>query len=435
MKIAFIRPSMFGRQTKDAMMPLVFAIIKPLTPDDVKITFYDEKIEELPVSLDADIVAMTVETFTAKRAYNLALKYKKENKKVIMGGFHPTMMADECLNYADSVVIGEAEDTWPKIISDLKNSCLKKKYESSNNIDMSLIKYDYEVFKEKNYNKIGLVQFSRGCKFSCDFCSVHAFYKDKIRCKSIEIIIDEIKAMREKYIFFIDDNIFSNEEEAKKLFKALIPLKKKWFCQISMDIASDKLLLNLMKESGCILVVIGFESLNRENLKKIGKIANLKYQGYKNAIENIYGSGIMIYATFVIGYEGDTTASTRDLLKFALENKFAIANFNPLMPMPGTRLFERLEKNGKLPYGKWWINPDYRYGDSMVYPELMSGPELMEACKRARYEFYSYKNILKRLFNFKINYRSFENAFLFFAANLISKIEIKSKQGIKLGGD
>ena len=416
-------------------MPLVFAIIKPLTPDDVKITFYDEKIEKLPARLDADIVAMTVETFTAKRAYNLGLKYKKENKTVIVGGLHPTMMADECLNYADSVAIGEAEDTWPQIIGDLKSNCLKKKYESNNNVDMSLIKYDYGVFKSKNYHRIGLVQFSRGCKFSCDFCSVHVFYKNRIRCKRVEVIVDEIKAIKEKYIFFVDDNIFSNEEEAKKLFLAMKPLKKKWFCQISMDIASNKPLLSLMKESGCLLVVIGFESLNRENLKKMGKSANLTYQSYKNAIENIYSSGLMIYATFVIGYEGDTVKNIRDLLKFAIDNKFAIANFNPLMPMPGTRLFERLAKNGKLPYGNWWINPDYRYGDATVQPELMTGPELMEVCKSLRYEFNFYKNIIERLFNFKANCRSLENVFLFLAANLISKIEIETKQGNKLGGD
>lgn len=434
MKIAFIRPSMFGDISKDAMVPLVFSIIKPLTPDDVDIVFYDERVESLPSELDADVIAMTVETFCAKRAYNLATKYKKENKTIIMGGFHPTMLPEECLKYADSVIIGEAEDTWANVIKDLENHNLQKKYISRNDLDLSKIKYDYSVFAGKKYNKIGLLQFSRGCKFSCDFCSIHAFYKDGIRCKEIETIIGELKNMKEKYVFFIDDNLFSNEAAAKELFEALVPLKKKWFCQISIDIAQNKELLKLMKKSGCMLVIIGFESLNVENLKQMGKGANIKYSDYEKVIHNIYEVGLMIYGTFVVGYDYDTVKSTKELVKFAIDNKFAIANFNPLMPMPGTKLHERLEKENRLTYKDWWINPKYRYGDAMLKPKGMSEQELMESCRNARYTFNSYKNIFKRLLNFKANCRNIESAVIFLITNLISRFEIKAKQGRKLGG-
>lgn len=143
---------MFGKKSRDAMMPLVFAIIKPLTKAPIE--FYDEKIEALPENLDAEVVAMTVDTFSARRAYFLAQKYKKENKIVIMGGFHPTMVPDECLQYADAVVVGEAEDTWPMIVEDLKNNSLKKKYISNNSSDLSQVKYDYTVFNGKYYNTL-----------------------------------------------------------------------------------------------------------------------------------------------------------------------------------------------------------------------------------------------------------------------------------------
>ena len=309
MKIAFIRPSMFGIKSKDTMYPLVFAIVKAITPKNIDISFFDEHIEELPTYIDADIIAMTVETFSAKRAYLLAEKYKLQGKKVIMGGFHISAEPDEALEYCDSIIIGEIENIWNKVISDLENNSLKKIYESKTLTDLAAIKYDYSVFKGKKYNKIGLVQFSRGCKFNCEFCSVHAFFKNSIRTKPIEIILEEIKKIKEKFIFFIDDNLFSNEEEAIKLFKSLIPLKKKWACQISIDTAKNIELLKLMRKSGCILVLIGFESLNIENLRQMGKVPNIKYNNYEQIIRNIYNAHIMIYGTFLIGYDTDTTAA------------------------------------------------------------------------------------------------------------------------------
>lgn len=434
MKIAFIRPSMFGEKSKDAMIPLVFSIIKPLTPEDVDIEFYDERVERIPKNIDADVIAMTVETFSAKRAYKLAEEYRKSGKKVILGGFHPTMLPEEAKEYADSVMVGEAEDIWQELVSDLKNNMLKDFYTSKNDCDLSKIKYDNTAFKGKKYNKIGLIQFSRGCKFKCEFCSVHAFFKDSIRCKSIECIAEEIKQMKEKFIFFIDDNLFSDAEEAKKLFRALIPLKKKWFCQISIDAAKDKELLRLMKKSGCTLVLIGFESLNVENLKQMGKGANVQNNDYSAIIKNIYDAGIMIYGTFVVGYDSDTKDSVEKLVDFAVENKFAIANFNPLMPMPGTKLYDRLKNENKLTFDKWWLNENYHYGDAMLKPAGMSEKELLDCCKDARYTFNSYKNIFSRLLNIKANCANLTNVVLFLLANLISKAEIHTKQGKSLGG-
>ena len=434
MKILFIRPGMLGNTSKDAMMPLVFAIIKPLTPADFDIEFYDERVEWLPESTDADLVAMTVETFSARRAYHLALTYRRQGIPVIMGGFHPTMLPDESLRYCESVIVGEAEDTWPLVMEDLRAGNLKPRYESSGKVDLSGIVYDYSVFRNKKYNKIGLLQFSRGCKFSCDFCSVHAFFKEPVRCKPIPVIVNELKAMKERYIFFIDDNLFSDEQAAKALFEALVPLKKKWVCQISIDVAKNRELLHLMKKSGCMVVLIGFESLNVENLKQMGKGANVKYNDYDEIIGNIYDAGIMIYGTFVVGYDYDTAQSTRELVEFALHHQFAIANFNPLMPMPGTRLHKRLLEEGHLSYEDWWINEEYRYGDAMLTPKSMTGEELKESCKHARYTFNSYKNIFKRLLHPKANAANLEYIAIFLLANLISRFEIRAKQGKKLGG-
>lgn len=436
LKIAFIRPSMFGRRTKDAMQPIVFAIIKALTPEDVEMAFYDELVEPVPMDIEPDAVAITVDTFSAKRAYKLADFFRGKGIKVIMGGFHPTMLPEECLEHADAVIVGEAEDTWIAVIADLKDNSLKEKYISSSNVPLSEVKYDYSVFEGKKYNGVGLVQFSRGCKFNCEFCSIHAFYKDSVRCKETSVILNEIKGIKEKYIFFIDDNIFANEEKAREMFEALIPLNKKWFCQISIDAAGDVELLRLMKKAGCLVVLIGFESLDIDNLKLMGKGANIKNSNYNEIISNIYSCGLMIYGTFVIGYDHDSLQGVRDTVKFAIDNGFVIANFNPLMPMPGTALYERLKREKRLLHERWWIDESYRYGDAMLAPAGLSPDQLKDACKRARLEFNSYKSIFKRLLQGGgANSASLENIAVFLTANFISRKEILSKQGKELGGE
>lgn len=431
LSIAFIRPSMFASSSKDAMYPLIFPIVKAITPIDVDISFYDERIEKLPDEISANIIALSVETFSAKRAYLLAKKFKKQGKTIIMGGFHITACPDEAAEYSDAIIIGEIENIWQDVINDLKNGELKKRYEAQTPVDLASIKTDFSVFKGKKYNPIGLVQFSRGCKFACEFCSVHAFFKNSIRTKPIEKIIEEIKNIKENFVFFIDDNLFSDENKAVELFNALIPLRKKWCCQISIDVAKNKNLLALMKKSGCVLVLIGFESLNIENLKQMGKAANIKNNNYKTVIKNIYDAGIMIYGTFVIGYDSDTKETAAQLCNFAIENKFAIANFNPLMPMPGTKLYERMLNENRLTYEKWWLNDNYSYGDAMLKPKNMTPEELMISCRDARYKFNNPVNIFKRY----LNIANIKTSVLFWIANLVSRAEIYKKQGKKLGGE
>ena len=181
------------------------------------------------------------------------------------------------------------------------------------------------------------------------------------------------------------------------------------------------------------MVLIGFESLNENNLKQMGKGANIKYKDYEKVIKNVYDAGIMIYGTFVIGYDYDTKDTYKELVDFAIKNKFAIANFNPLMPMPGTRLYDRLKKENRLIHNKWWLDDDYRYGDAMLIPKGMTPEELLNGCKNARYTFNTYKNIFKRSLNFKSNSRGLMNLGIYYLVNIISRFEIHMKQGRRLG--
>lgn len=433
MKIALIRPAMFGTPAVDTMMPLVFAVIRGLTPPSIELSFHDERAEALPDSIAADVVALSVETFAARRAYQLADQYRMAGKTVLMGGFHPTLLPDECLEHADAVLIGDAETTWPQALKDLAQGQLQSRYNSVAGTDPAAIRLDYSVFKHWRYRSIGLVEFGRGCRYDCDFCSIHAFYGSRIISRPLDTVVEEIRRLKQKLLFFVDDNLFADEKRAIELFQALIPLRKHWACQVSMDIARKPELLRLMRQSGCIMVLIGFESLDPVTLKTIGKTANLGCGDYQVVIQAIHEAGLMIYGTFVVGYDQDTSATARQLMDFAIQNGFACANFNPLMPMPGTRLYQRLEREGRLIFSQWWLDDRYHYGDAQFIPEGMTETELMQSCREARFRFHSIGSWVQRLQSNPVLRQSWRHLLIFLLTGLVSQREIHFKQGRPLG--
>lgn len=431
MKITFIRLNMFEYISTDAMKPILFGIIKSLTPSEFEIDFIDERVEKLPDTIDSDIIAFSVETYTAKRAYILSKKYKKENNIIVMGGFHPTVMPDEALKYADSVIIGDAEDTWGKFLLDYKNGAIKKKYISDESFPIKYFEEDTSIYKHKYYG-VGVYQTSRGCKFNCDFCSIKTMYKC-VRRKSVDAVVRELKKAKEKIIFFADDNLFYDEKSAIELFRAIAPLKKKWACQISMDVARNDDLLRKMKKAGCFLVLLGFETLNAYNLDKMNKTANKAIESYDEVIKRIYKHRMLIYGTFVFGYDNDNTEVFNRTFDFAVRNRLAVTNFNPLIPMPGTKVYKRLESENRLIYKKWWMSDKYRYGETVYIPKNMTPEQLRDNCLAIRKRFYSFGCIIKRLFSNPINFIPW-NFFVFMLVNFISQKEIRSKQGQILGG-
>lgn len=430
MKITFIRLNMFEHIASDAMKPPLFGIIKSLTPAEYEIDFIDERAEKLPEKIDSDIIAFSVETYTAKRAYILAQKYKSPGNIIVMGGFHMAVMPDEALKYADSVIIGDAEDTWGSFLSDCASGKLQRKYISCENGEFPLTIDDGSAYKHKYYG-VGVYQISRGCKFNCDFCSIKTMYKC-VRRKSADMVYEELKRAPEKIIFFADDNLFYDRKSAIELFRKITPLKKKWACQISMDAAKDGELLREMRKSGCFLVLMGFESLNSESLEKMNKSANMTAD-YGEIIKNVYRNKLLVYGTFVLGYDSDGTDIFAKTLDFAEKNKLAVTNFNPLIPMPGTPVYSRLEQENRLLYKKWWLSDKYRYGETAFIPARMTPEELCGGCLGIRTEFYSVKSILKRLFANPVNFLPW-NFLVFILANFISRREIHKKQGQILEG-
>ncbi len=430
MKIAVIRLNMFEHISSDAMKPILFGILKGLTPERFQIDFFDERTDKLPAHIDADVIAFSVETFTAKRAYIMARKYRTPTNIIAMGGFHASVMAEEMLRYADTVLVGDAEGIWKQFLSDCEKGKPQRKYFADESTPLTALFDDGKTYRHRYYG-IGVHQLSRGCKFNCGFCSIKTMYKC-VRRKPVDMIVRELSAAREKIIFFADDNIFYDRQSAVELFRALIPLKKKWACQISMDAARDDELLMLMKKSGCFLVLMGFESLSRESLAEMHKAANLA-SDYDALIQNIYRHGLLLYGTFVLGCDGDRADVFEKTYEFAVRNKIAVTNFNPLIPMPGTEVYDRMEREGRLRYRKWWLSDKYRYGETAFVPKHMTPEDLQNGCLKMRTDFYSLRCIFKRLFGNKYNFLPL-NLFVFMAANLISGKEIKKKQGQMLGG-
>ncbi len=419
-------------RAKDAMEPLVFAILKALTPKDIECIFFDDRLEEIPYDDPTDLVAITVETFTAKRAYEISSIFRSKNIKVIMGGFHPTFMPDEAIKFCDSIVCGDAEEIWPKILADLKNNSLLPIYRQINYPSISGIIPDRSIFAKKKYIGLTLLQFNRGCRFACDFCSIHAFYGTTIRQRPIPDVISEIRTTNKKIFFFVDDNFLSDVVSAKKLMKELIPLKIKWAGQISIDVTNDPELLELMRRSGCFACIVGLETLNSNNLKQMKKGWNLKYGPYPEALKKFSSFGIMVLGTFVIGYDEDDQSTIHETIRFAKKNKLFLAHFNPLAPTPGTSLYKRLQQENRLIEDPWWLSDNYSYGDAFFWPKKMSAREFKNQCFLARQKFNTISSILLRLLN-PAHFRSLTNVYVYLLANIITKIEVKKKQGALLG--
>ncbi|HEX9926496.1 MAG TPA: radical SAM protein, partial [Anaerolineae bacterium] len=289
------------------------------------------------------------------------------------------------------------------------------------------------IFGGKRYAPAALVQYGRGCRFACEFCSIHAFYGFDLRQRPVPEVVAEIERLERKHIFLVDDNIFVNGAKARELFRALIPLKIRWSCQVSLDIARDDELMTLLEQSGCTTAVIGFESLDEHNLAQMKKKWNLKHGDYASLVQTFRQHGVMIYGSFVFGYDHDTVDSFEISLEFALRSKFYLGNFNPLTPMPGAKLYDRLRTEGRLIYDRWWLDPAYSYGQATFHPRGMTAAELTDGCFRTRRRFNDYSSIVKRALDFKTNCRDPYRLGLHLASNIVSRREILKKQGRRLG--
>lgn len=415
------------------MEPIPAAMIAALTPGDVEKQFYDDRFEAIPYDEPTDLVAMSVETYTAKRCYQIASEYRRRGVPVVMGGFHASLCPDEVAEYCESLVIGEAEDLFPEVIDDYRHGKPQKIYRSSARPRLAVTP-DRAIFRGKKYLGIKLVEFARGCRFRCDFCAIQSFFDGTHNHRPVDRVIDEIQQVRRpgQMFFFIDDNITSSLDDAKELMRALIPLKIRWVSQSAINVAWDEEALDLMQRSGCQGVLIGFESLDMDTLRQMKKGFNMLHGGPAAALANLRRHNLRVYGTFIFGYDHDTLETFANAVKFAKEQGLFIAAFNHITPFPGTPLYQRMQKDGRLLFDPWWLDERYSYNMIPFQPKNMMPEELAERCVEARRSFYSWPSIFGRSRQKSLLTSPYMLA-NFFIINAMHQWDVESRNGLPLG--
>jgi len=436
-RVTFIYPCM-GRypNTKYVrswqMQPLAIAVLSALTPPEWEQSFYDDRLEEIDYNEPTDLVAISAEVYNAKRAYQIATEYHKKRVPVVMGGYHPTFCPDEALRHADAICIGEAEGIWQQMLVDTLKGKLRGSYQAPMTPDLKSITPNRRIFNDKNYFFVTLVETGRGCKFKCDFCAISAFYKATYRRRPVSDVVNELKKLKKKFVFFVDDNMVSNTTNAKELFRAIKPLGIKWVSQGSLNAATDPELLKLMAESGCQALLVGFESLSAANITEIGKEVN-KEVDYAEAIDKFRRNGILLYGTFMFGLPDDSVELLKDTVEFAKKHKLWVAAFAHTVPFPGTPFYERCRDEGRLLYEQWWLSDHYRFGQVPYQPWAMTAAELEEICHQARLNFFAWPSVFRRALDFNANCRNLTKTVLYLAANILMHREIPQKRNLPLG--
>jgi radical SAM superfamily enzyme YgiQ (UPF0313 family) len=441
MQVTFIKPTLGclgeGDRFVDEgrMEPLSLGVLAGLTPPGVDCRLFDDRIDEIDYDEPTDLVAINVETFTARRAYEIAAEYRARKVLVVMGGMHATLLPDEVSEHADAVYTSDGEALWAQVVSDAHEGRLRPRYDGAPGVPQPAIFPRRDLYVGKKYLPVSLLQFGRGCRFRCEFCAVSKYFGHCHFTRPIADVVAEIAAQPRRDLFFVDDNFISNPAAAKQLLRALIPLKVRWVSQSSVDHTRDAELMDLFVESGCLGNVIGFESLNVENLRQMRKSANLAaFDGYGEAIETLRAHHLQTWSAFALGYDCDTIETILATCEWGIANHFAFAAFNVLMPYPTTAFYERLKAEGRLLYdGRWWLHPDYRFNYAAFRPAQMTPDELTEAAWACRKRWSSWTSITKRALDLGTNLATPFRFAIYCAYNPLFRREAFKRQGMRLG--
>jgi radical SAM superfamily enzyme YgiQ (UPF0313 family) len=391
-RLLLINPAMRadGRRLPNAggvatMEPLALAYVAALTPPHWEVRIVDEVMEEIPDedSWDRpDLVGLTSLTITVPRAYEIARHYRQRGVVVVMGGAHATLCPDEAARFVDVVFQGEAEGGWPSLIGDFEAGSLKARYDGVAGAlhDLPLPRRD--LYQRRYF--LRLVSASRGCKYRCEFCTLWKLDGGRYRARPVDEVLDELSVVGgRRPVLFTDENVFTDRQWALALFRGMIErgLNRPYAIQASLNIADDRDVLVALKRSGCMTVLIGFESISEESLRVMRKGINLKIgvAHFKEKVARLHEHGLASSGTFMFGNDGDGPDIFERTVEFVLEAGIDVAHFGLLTPLPGTDLYDRLAREGRLLYTDF--PADYARYDlqtAVFRPQQMS-PEQLEA--------------------------------------------------------
>ncbi|MFH1726900.1 MAG: radical SAM protein [Pseudomonadota bacterium] len=375
-----------------------------------EVEFLDNDFEKINFNGNYDLVGITVSTSLANAAYSIADKFRSSGVSVILGGIHATFCFEEAKKHADCVVKGEAEEIFLQVLRDFENNKMHAFYDGGTIKDLSSIpKQRFELIAKYNYFVPNVIQATRGCPGKCAFCSAQKFNGSRVRYLPVDKVVENIKNVK-KYgksffgqfgLFFADDNIFTNKEYAKELFKKITPLRIRWGAQCSLNIAKDQELLTMARKSGCRALLVGFESINQEALNEVNK--GYSVHDYEKMIFNIHKAGIAVDASVIFGFENEDKNTIEKTVKYLIKNEIELAQFSILTPYPGSKLYDSQVKQSKI---KIWDWNHYDQFHMVSKHHTWSIDELNDGLINAYRSFYSIRSIFKRMYkNFKrMNY-------------------------------
>jgi len=373
---------------------LSLPVLAALTPPEHDVAMIEEEREPVPLDEHWDVAGITAMTANVSRAYELTSLLKRRGTTVILGGIHPSVMPDETAQFADAVVVGEAEGVWPQVLHDVERGRLKRLY---HNPQPDISNSPLPVRKRRR-SLLGLppyvmpIMATRGCPYDCEFCCVRRVYGPGQRHIPIERIVEDIRRNDPKLIMFLDDNIGAKRSYAMRLFAAITPLKRRWCGQASVRFILDDDLFDAALRSGLGALFIGVETIEPAARKTMRKsLASVDL--YEKAIRRCRSAGVMFHASLIFGLDEQTPRVFETTLDFLLRNSVPSISPNILTPYPGTRLFDRLMRERRILHTNWSY---YDHNTVCYQPRNMAPEELAEKYVDFRKKFFSYGSILQR---------------------------------------
>ncbi|MBN1895843.1 B12-binding domain-containing radical SAM protein [bacterium] len=385
--------------------PIGLGIVAALTPPGWEIALADENWQSFAYR-EADCVGITAFTASANRAYEIASLYRQRGVPVILGGIHASMRPEEASRFADAVVIGEAEAVWRKVLEDVEERRLSRRYEGGWS-DLSGAPAPRRDLFHPDY-LFASVQTSRGCPMDCEFCSVTAFNGRHYRRRPVEAVLAELETIPQKMIFFVDDNIIGYGRESRNqalaLFKGMAErrLNKWWFCQASLNFGDDEEVLHWAGRAGCKMVFLGLEAEEIGALQEVNKQLNARRgtAAYEPAFRRIHKAGIAVLGAFIFGIDGDTEEKLGKRARYlARNNRIDVMQTTFLTPLPGTRLFDRYQRSERLLYTgfpKDWEH--YDMTEAVHRPAGMDPGQLMNRMDQLNQRIYAWPVLLRKAF-------------------------------------
>ncbi len=374
-------------------------LVAASTPPEWDVVLADELHEDIPFERAFDAVGITAMTHQAVRAYQIADRFRARGIPVVMGGMHATVLPDEALEHADTVVIGEAEPVWVRLLNDLKAGQLEQRYSSVPSGDTLVTPWARrEILAGRKYLTTQTLQASRGCPYDCPFCTVTPYFGRSFRYRDPEDILAEMRTFDRKLTVLLDDNILGDPERAKPILKGMAGLGLRWGGQANLRFAEDPELVELLAQSGCIGIFVGLESV-------AGAHANHPKTGsrYSQAdlIKRVRDAGIVLEASMIFGFDDHDESVFESTIRYLEDCRPSIPTFNILTPYPGTALFRQFEAEGRLLHKDW-----QRYDHSQVVfrPKQMTAERLYQGWVAARREVYRWPSIFSRVMSGSSSY-------------------------------